>query len=45
MHPNQVSTWKERAVEGMKEVFTKGRNAHEGTMRGRSGICTRRSGS
>ena len=24
VHPNQVSTWKQRAVEGMKEVFTKG---------------------
>ena len=24
VHPNQVSVWKQRAVEGMKEVFTKG---------------------
>ena len=24
IHPNQVSTWKQRAVEGMKEVFTMG---------------------
>ena len=24
IHPNQVSTWKQQAVEGMKEVFTKG---------------------
>ena len=24
IHPNQVSTWKQRAVEGMKEVFSKG---------------------
>ena len=24
VHPNQVSAWKQRAVEGMKEVFTKG---------------------
>ena len=24
VHPNQVSTWKQRGVEGMKEVFTKG---------------------
>ena len=23
VHPNQVSTWKQRTVEGMKEVFTK----------------------
>ena len=24
VHPNQVGAWKQRAVEGMKEVFTKG---------------------
>ena len=24
VHPNQLSTWKQRAVEGMKDVFTKG---------------------
>ena len=24
VHPNQVSTWKQRTVEGMKEVFSKG---------------------
>ena len=24
MHPNQVSTWKRQAVEGMADVFTKG---------------------
>ena len=24
VHPNQVSTWKQRAVEGMKEVFSRG---------------------
>ncbi len=24
VHPNQVSVWKQRAVEGMKEVFSKG---------------------
>ena len=34
VHPNQVSTWKQRAVERMKEVFTKGaergRGEHEG---------------
>ena len=33
VHPNQVSTWKQRAVEGMKEVFSKGaergRGEHE----------------
>ena len=32
VHPNQVSAWKQRAVEGMKEVFSK------------FAICTRRSG-
>ena len=24
IHPNQVSTWKQRATDGMKEVFSKG---------------------
>ena len=24
MHPNQVSVWKQRAVAGMKEVFSNG---------------------
>ena len=24
IHPNQVSTWKQWAVEGMREVFSKG---------------------
>ncbi len=37
VHPNQVSTWKQRAVEGMKEVFSKGaeraRGDHEGEVR------------
>ena len=37
VHPNQVSTWKQRAVEGMREVFTKGaersRGDHEGEIR------------
>ena len=37
IHPNQVSTWKQRAVEGMKEVFSKGaersRGDHEGEIR------------
>ena len=36
VHPNQVSTWKQRAVEGMKEVFSKGaersRGDHEGEI-------------
>ena len=37
VHPNQVSTWKQRAVAGMKEVFTKGaeraRGDHEAEIR------------
>ena len=37
VHPNQVSTWKQRAVEGMREVFSKGaersRGDHEGEIR------------
>ena len=37
VHPNQVSTWKQRAVEGMKDVFSKGaersRGEHEGEIR------------
>ncbi|MDE0032471.1 MAG: IS3 family transposase [Deltaproteobacteria bacterium] len=37
IHPNQVSTWKQRAVEGMKEVFSKGaergRGEHEAEIR------------
>ena len=36
-HPNQVSTWKQRAVEGMKEVSSNGaersRGDHEGEIR------------
>ena len=37
IHPNQVSTWKQRAMEGMKEVFSKGteraRGDHEAEIR------------
>ena len=37
VHPNQVSTWKQRAVEGMKEVFSNGaeraRGDHEAEVR------------
>ncbi len=37
VHPNQVRAWKQRAVEGMKEVFTKGaertRGDHEREIR------------
>ena len=44
IHPNQVSAWKQRAVEGLSEVFSKERSEVGGTMRQRPGICTRRSG-
>ena len=37
VHPNQASAWKQRAVEGMEEVFSKGaersRGDHEGETR------------
>ena len=37
IHPNQVSRWKQRAVEGMKEVFSNGAERacgdHEGEVR------------
>ena len=37
IHPNQVSTWKQRAVEAMKEVFSNGseraRGDHEAEVR------------
>ena len=37
IHPNQVSTWKQRAVEGIKEVFSQGaeraRGDHEAELR------------
>ena len=37
VHPNQVSAWNQRAVEGMREVFSKGaersRGDHEGEIR------------
>ena len=37
IHPNQVSTWKQRAVQGMKEVFSngaeRGRGEHETEIR------------
>ena len=42
VHPNQVSTWKQRALEGMRRSSRRGRSGYEGTMRGRSGTCTRR---
>ena len=34
VHPNQVSTWKQRAVEGMKEVITKGAERSRGDYEG-----------
>ena len=34
IHPNQVSTWKQRAVEGMKEVFSKGAERTRGDREG-----------
>ena len=37
IHPNQVSAWKQRAMEGMKEVFSNGaersRGDHEAEVR------------
>ena len=37
VHPNQVSAWKQRAVEGLREVFSKGaersRGDHEAEVR------------
>ena len=37
IHPNQVSAWKQRAVEGLSEVFSKGaersRGDHEAETR------------
>ena len=37
VHPNQVSAWKQRAVEGLSEVFSKGaeraRGDHEADIR------------
>ena len=37
VHPNQVSAWKQRAVEGLREVFSKGaersREDHEAEVR------------
>ena len=41
----QVTAWKQRAGEGMKEVLSKGAERRVvRTTRGRSGTCTRRSG-
>ena len=37
VHPNRVSAWKQRAVEGLREVFSKGaersREDHEAEVR------------
>ena len=48
VHPNQVSTWKQRAVEGMKEVFTKGAEASHSSILDsghRAARCAIRTGS
>ena len=46
VHPkNQVSAWEQWAMEGMKEVFSKGAERSRGDHEGRSGTYTRRSGS
>ena len=45
VHPNQVSTWKRQAIDGLGEVFSNGASAAVGTMRARSVIFTRRSAS
>ena len=44
-HPNQVSAWEQRAVEGMTEVFSRGRSGRAETTRRRARTCTRRPGS
>ena len=45
VHPNQVSTWKRQAMEGLSEVFSGGGGAERGITRARSAISTPRSGS
>ena len=40
VRPNQVSTRKQWAVEGIRSSSRRVRSGHEGTMRGRSGIRT-----
>ena len=44
VHPNQVSTWKRQAVEGLAEVFAGARSGVRSTSR-RFGTCTPRSAS
>ena len=44
VHPNQVSTWKRQAVEGLAEVFAGAPKRVRSTSR-RFGTCTPRSGS
>ena len=38
VHPNQVNAWKQPAVEGMKEVFSKGGSGVVRTARGDPGL-------
>ena len=40
VHPNQVRAWKQRAVEGMKEVFTKGASAPASSAAACTGTST-----
>ncbi len=39
VHPNQVSTWQQRAVEGMKDVFSKGAERSRGEHEAESPYC------
>ncbi len=45
VHPNQVSTWKRRAIDGLGEVFRMAWSAPAETMNPRSAIFTPRSAS
>ncbi len=45
VHPNQVSTWKRRAVDGLGEVFRTAPGVTAGSMKTRSAIFMPRSAS
>ena len=45
VHPNQVSTWKRQAMDGLGEVFSNGVDRRRRVMSARSASCTRRSAS
>ena len=45
VHPNQVSTWKRQAVDGLGEVFSNGADPAAKIMNPRSAIFTPRSAS